>query len=187
MSDETQAAGVPQGDKYARIKIAFGLQADPSGRPPFIWAERVNAPLYALIIAVGIPLLGWSGFAVETKKWIALAWCMAFPLYFLLELREITGQMEGRGSIDAPQARKQIRTAQLPHIGTILAIAIWIIAWAYWRSEPGGSPIRYGIIEWLLVVWNFLAVFISNYAVYGLNMELLKSAPRGERVERRLP
>lgn len=49
-------------------------------------------------------------------KWtIAAIWFALFPLYMLLEFRGISGQMEGRGAISAPQAHKQVRTAQLPH------------------------------------------------------------------------
>jgi hypothetical protein len=173
-------------DKYATLKIAFGLESDPLGHPPFIWAERANAPVYALIILLGVPLLGYSEWSDDTKWIVAAVWFALFPLYMLLELREITGQMEGRGSINAPQARRQIRTAQLPHIGTILAIVVWALAKAYYRNEPGGSPIRYGIVECAIIAHSFLAIMISNYTVYGLIMELLKSAPRGERVERRL-
>ncbi len=174
-------------DKFARFRFAFGLEADPSGKPPYIWAERANAPIFALIVLIGLPLLGWSGLDDNTKWKIAACWFALFPLYMLLEIREITGQMEGRGSISSPQARKQIRTAQLPHIGTILAIVVWGVAKAYFRNDAGGSPIHFGVVEWLLVVHSFAAIMMSNYAVYGLNMELLKSAPRGERIERRLP
>jgi len=180
-------AEVPAKERFARMKIAFGLKSDPSGHPPFIWAERLNAPIYGLIVLIGVPLLGWSGMNADAKWIIAAIWFALFPLYMLLELREISGQMEGRGSISAPQARKQVRTAQLPHIGTILAIVVWVVAMAYYRSEQGGSPIHFGVVEWAIIAHSFVAVMISNYCVYGLVMELLKSAPRGERVERRLP
>jgi hypothetical protein len=173
--------------KGSWFKIALGLEKDPRGHPPYLWAERANAPVYALIVFIFIPLLGWSGWNHEMKLTIALCWTALFPLYMFLELREITGQMEGRGSISSPQARKQIRTAQLPHIGTILAIVVWLVAMAYFRSDPNGSPIKYGVVEWFLIGHSFVAIMLSNYAVYGLNMELLKSAPRGERIERRLP
>lgn len=156
------------------------------GRPRFIWAERWNAPIYALIVLVGVSLLGWSGFAVNTKWIIAAIWFGLFPVYMLLEGRELTGQMEGRGSIDAPQARAQIRTGQLPYFGALLAIVVWAIVGVYYRTVPGGSPIRFGVVEWVIIVHTWFAIFLSNRIFYGLIMELLKSAPRGERVERRL-
>lgn len=187
MSDQpTVPLPLPR-DRFARIKIAFGLQADPSGRPPFIWAERINAWVFAFLILVGVPLLGYSDWPTGIKLIIMGFWFGIFPIYFLLEMREITGQMEGRGSIDSPQARRQIRTAQVPHIATILSIVVWVVSWAYFHDRPGGSPIRYGWIEWAIIVHAFLAILITNYSVYGLLMELLKSAPRGERVERKLP
>ena len=190
-SSEVLSNSSPSGenklDKYARLKIAFGLKADPHGRPAFIWAERWNAPILALLIAVGIPLLGWSGLTNETKWIIAFYWAAFFILYMLLEGREIMGQMEGRGTISAPQARTQVRTAQLPHIGTLLAVVAWVVAKAYYRGEPGGSPIVFGWVEWNLVAFNAFGVFIANYVFNGLLMELLKSAPRGERSEMRLP
>ncbi len=174
-------------DRLARWKIAFGIEADPSGRPPFIWAERANAWVFTFMIMFGVPLLGYLDLPLGVDLMVAMFWFFFFPLYTLLELREITGQMEGRGSIDAPQARRQIKTAQLPHIGTLLAVVIWIVMWALFRQEPGGNPIKYGFVEWTLIVHAVFAITMSNYGVYGLLMELLKSAPRGERVERRLP
>ena len=187
MSDTHPVLNDQHHDRFARWKISLGFQADPSGRPPFIWAERWNAWIYSCVILIGVPLLGYSGLPLGIKFIVVAAWTSLFPIYTLLELREITGQMEGRGSIDAPQARRQIRTAQIPHIATLLAVVIWIVAWAYYRNESGGSPVQYGIAEWWIIGHSIFAIMISNYAVYGLLMELLKSAPRGERVERRLP
>ncbi len=158
-----------------------------SGKTRFVWAERWNAPIYALIVLIGVSLLGWSGFATDTKWIIAAIWFGLFPFYMLLEGRELTGQMEGRGSIDAPQARAQIRTGQLPYYGALLAIVVWVVAAAFYRTVPGGSIIRFGIVEWLIIAHTWFAIFLSNRIFYGLIMELLKSAPRGERVERRLP
>ena len=159
----------------------------PQGRPRFMWAERWNAPVYALIIIVFLPLLGASGYETTTKWIIAAVWFAVFPLYMWLEGREIAGQMEGRGSIDAPQARTQVWTAQLPHIGVIVAVFIWVIGLAWNRNEPGGSPIRYDVVEWAIIVHSVFAVGLSNHVFYSLVMELLKSAPRGERIEKRLP
>jgi len=155
-------------------------------RPRFIWAERWNAPAYALIILVCVPLLGWSGFDESIKWIIAALWFGLFPFYMLFEGRELTGQMEGRGSIDAPQARAQIRTGQLPYFGAVLAIVVWLVALVYFKDDPSGSPIRYGIVEWVILGHTWLAILLSNRIFYGLIMELLKSAPRGERTERRL-
>jgi hypothetical protein len=173
--------------RFANLAIAFGLQRNPSGRPAFIWAERWNAPILMVLVAIGTPLLGWSGFAVETKLWLLVGWLVLYLLYMLLEGREILGQMEGRGAISAPQARRQVRTAQLPHIGILLAIFAWAFAWAYYKDTPGGSPIVYGWVEWTLLAITFFAQMISNYMFNGMVLELSKSAPRGERSERQLP
>lgn len=162
------------------------LWVEKDGRPRFIWAERWNAPLYALIVLAGVSLLGWSGFATNIKWIVAAVWFALFPFYMLLEGRELTGQMEGRGSIDAPQARAQIRTGQLPYFGALMAIVVWVVAAVYYRMEPQGSPIKYGVVEWAIIAHTWFAIFLSNRIFYGLIMELLKSAPRGERVERRL-
>lgn len=191
----TDTSGVPpvrqepkdNPDKLANWKIAFGVRADPTGRPAFIWAERWNAPILMILIAFGIPLMGWSDLSLETKKLIKDIWQNAFLVYMLLEGREILGQMEGRGTISAPQARRQVRTAQLPHIGTLIAVFVWLLSLAYFRNEPGGSPIAYGTVEWGLIWYNFFGVFISNYLFNGMILELSKSAPRGERSETRLP
>ncbi|MHB1087005.1 MAG: hypothetical protein ACYCZ0_04645 [Minisyncoccota bacterium] len=171
----------------SRIAVAFGLARDPYGRPPFIWAERWNAPILMILIAVGTPLLGWSRLSENEKLWTLVGWLVVFLVYMLLEGREILGQMEGRGSISAPQARRQVRTAQLPHIGILLAIFAWAFAWAYYKDVPGGSPIAYGKVEWTLLAITFFAQMISNYVFNGMVLELSKSAPRGERSEMRIP
>lgn len=163
------------------------LTTTPEGRPRFIWAERWDAPVYALIIALGVPLLGVSGLTIGVKWIIAASWFFVFPVYMLFEGRELTGQMEGRGSIDAPQARAQIRTGQLPYFGAFFAVVVWVIALAYYRNETSGSPIKYGVVEWVILIHTWFAIFLSNRIFYGLIMELLKSAPRGERVERNIP
>jgi len=185
-SSTSEAVPVHPG-RFGNLKIAFGIRSDPAGRPPFIWAERWNAPILMTLIAIGTPLMGWSEMSLDTKKLIKDIWQNMFLVYLLLEGREILGQMEGRGTISAPQARRQVRTAQLPHIGTLIAVFIWILALAYFRNEPGGSPIRYGTVEWGLIWFNFFGVFISNYLFNGMILELSKSAPRGERSEQRLP
>ncbi|HEY4488193.1 MAG TPA: hypothetical protein VJB97_01620 [Candidatus Paceibacterota bacterium] len=185
------------------------MNGSTAGKTPgFIWAERWNGPLFALIIMLGVPLLGWSGWSDQTKWIIAAIWFFLFPLYMLLEGRELTGQMEGRGSIDAPQARAMIRTAQFPYYGATIAIFVWIVAvathlpsfaspaeWWQWPQSllnyvagaAAAGPVNYGQVEWALLVHTWFAILLSNRIFYGLMMELLKSAPRGERVERRFP
>lgn len=188
MTDTGQQAPVPQNpDKWANWKIMFGIRAHPTGRPAFLWAERWNAPILMVLIAVGVPLLGWTQFTLETKFWIVVAWFIIYILYILLEGREILGQMEGRGTISAPQARRQIRTAQLPHIGLLLAVFAWALAWAYYKDVPGGSPIIYGRVEWAILCVTLLGQLVSNYIFNGMALELSKSAPRGERAEMRIP
>lgn len=174
-------------DKWANFKIMWGIEADPTGRPPFIWAERWNAPILTILIAAGLPFLGWMQFSLETKLWTLVGWFVVYILYILLEGREILGQMEGRGTISAPQARRQIRTAQLPHIGLLLAVFAWAFAWAYYKDEPGGSPIIYGRFEWALIAITLVGQLVSNYIFNGMALELSKSAPRGERAEMRIP
>ncbi len=188
-SQSVPAAGhrQPNPDKWANIKIALGIKADPAGRPAFIWAERWNAPILMVLIAFGLPFVGWMQFPLETKIWIMVGWFLTYILYILLEGREILGQMEGRGTISAPQARRQIRTAQLPHIGLLLAVFAWAFAWAYYKDVPGGSSIIYGPFEWALVVVTLMSQFVSNYIFNGMALELSKSAPRGERAEMRIP
>lgn len=74
-------------------------------RPSFIWAERANGPIWALIIAIGVPLMGWLVSSMEIKWIIAMFWfAIASPLYMFLEGREIRGQMQGRGAIESGQA-----------------------------------------------------------------------------------
>ena len=176
----------------------------PDGEPRLIWAERANAWLYALAVAIGVPLL--SVFIHDPlTKWVitALWFCLAAPLYLFLEGREIRGQMTGRGAIDSVQATSQIRTGQLPFWGAIMAVIIWIIglainivsAWPQpsfqetamlFLRAPIDSSIYYDLVEWMILAHTVLVTRISTVTFDGILSEFLKATPRAERAERRL-
>ena len=160
----------------------------PDGRPRFIWAERANSPLYGLAIGAGVPLLGLLISDTGIKWIMAAVWFgVAFPLHVFLEGRELTGQMSGRGSLDAEQTRKQVGTAQLPYWGAAVAAAVWGFGLAAHWPDYTANPLKYSIVEWAIIAHTLFVTRISNKVFYGLIMDLLKSSPRGERAEKRLP
>jgi hypothetical protein len=167
---------------WTRIKWANGLARHPKGRPPFIWMERANAWVYMLGIGIGVPALGYSDIDPITKMWLTIVWFgFVFQIYAFLEMREYIGQMQGRGSIDAPQASSQVTSAMLTLLGGVLALGAWIFG-AYTNGSTS-NPFRYGLVEWTLIGHTFGPLQVFNKMVNYTIMELLKATPRSERVQ----
>jgi hypothetical protein len=49
------------------------------------------------------------------------------------------------------------------------------------------TPLRYGIIEWWILLQMAWATRINNKTFYNIIGEFLKATPRAERAERRIP
>lgn len=159
------------------------LDDTDDNRPRFIWFERWNAPLYALCVMIGVPLMGWLLDDAWTKVLIAFAWVAIAPVLFtLFEFREIIGQMEGRGTLDERQVRNQLLTGLLPVVGALVAVFVWAYA-----SAAYPHAIRYGWVEWVLVGHTLVVISSIAAYVYSTAINFLKSTPRAERAERRLP
>lgn len=217
MSDTPQnvspAAPVePRHPRLARIRIALGMLPEPDGSPPYIWLERWDAFIVAACLAIGVPLLGLSGFATMTKLQVVAVWFALWPpFFFYFEGREVIGQMQGRGSIDPEQASRQQNTAQEPFWGVIIAVLVWAVAFAIqttinaypkydgsltrlffvtipheWLSGAWTSWIRFGFIECAILVHAWLVTRYTNYIIYNVINTFLKATPMGERIERRL-
>lgn len=165
-----------------RLLMANGLKKDPTGRPAFIWAERMNGPVFGVILACGIPFLALSDYSLEFKWEIATYWFVAMNIYMMLELRELLGQMSGRGSLDTRQVSWQIMTGLMPPIGVLFALVCWLQSETWLRVE-----MTFGRVEWSILGYSSLIFIMSLAKVIRLAIDLSKSAPRGERSERRLP
>jgi hypothetical protein len=206
-----QQPGEPNNEKRAfwrRLKVALGMEPQPSGMPPYIWVERWNAFIIGAMIAVGVPLLGLSGFTVESKKTVLIFWLGTWSVFFTyFEGRELIGQMMGRGAIKQEQLSEQQNTAQNPFYGCVIAVAIWAVVLAVhvtiklfpvadasiWRlvfvqvptelwSGFGTTPVRYGVIEWAIILHAWVVTSLINYIMYNTGNTFSKSAPMGERV-----
>jgi len=196
-----------------KLKIMLGIIPDPSGSPSFIWLERWNARIIWFFIVIGVPLLGMSGFEHLIKWIIAAAW-FAFwtPFFMYFEVRELIGQMLGRGSIRSDQLSEQQDTAQLPRYGLQWAVYIWALVYAihvtvavfpFFATSPvqvflgklavqiyyswWDSWITYHWVEWFIIFHAWLVTKRFNKQTYDVGNILSKATPMGERVERRVP
>jgi hypothetical protein len=200
----------PRAPRFSKLRIAFGMLPEPKGRPSFIWLERWDAFIVGIIVALGVPLLGYSGFAPLTKWIIAAAWFAIWsPFFAYFEGRELIGQMMGRGAIKQEQLSEQQNTAQDPFYGVIAAFVIWLVVWVVhvtlqkwpnettWQFVSGmlttmydglwTTPIHYSVVEWsILFQVSFVTKYI-NYIIYNTGNTFSKAAPMGERTERREP
>lgn len=203
------AQAAPQ--KLIKLKIALGMIPEPSGRPPYIWLERWDALIVGVILAVGVPLLGYSGFSSSTKWVIAASWFAVWsPFFVYFEGRELIGQMIGRGAIKQEQLSEQQDTAQDPFYGVIAAGVIWLVVYVVhvtinvypqydgvvWRLVLVTMPaqfyqswwdswIAFGIVEWFILLHAWLVTKYVNYIMYNTGNTFSKAAPMGERTERR--
>lgn len=211
MTDTSQTAA-PKAEPTGmlKFKIALGMVPEPSGRPSFIWLERWDSKIVALMVAFGVPLLAYSNFAGSTKWFIATMWFAIWPVFYtFLEGRELVGQMQGRGSIKPEQLAEQQNSAQYPYFGVIAACVVWLVVWAVhvalqkWPDETAWlfitglarnayrgfwtTPIPYGVVEWFIIVQAWVGTRYINYVMYNTGNIFSKAAPMGERIERRAP
>lgn len=192
------------------LRILFGREPEPDGRPSFIWLERWDAFIIATCITVGVPLLGASGFAWSTKLFVGMLWFATWSNFFYhFEIRELVGQMTGRGAIKSDQLTEQQDSAQEPRYAVRYAIFIWAIVYvahviikvypiygtvSEWRFVTVMVPyqvyvswwdswISYGIVEWLIIVhaW-YVTKKLINPDTYDVGNIFSKAAPMGERV-----
>lgn len=200
----------PKRTRFLKLKIGLGIVPEPSGRPSYIWLERKDALIVALVVAIGVPVLGYSNFSLFTKVIIAAIWFAIWaPFFFYFEARELIGQMHGRGSIDPEQVSEQQNTAQNPYWGVIAAIIVWLVVLAVhvalqtpanasvWELVSGlavigyrglwTTPIQYGYVEWALLLQTWMVTKYTNYVTYNVGNTLLKATPMAERTERRMP
>lgn len=204
---EPQSTPAP---RFYKIRVALGMLPEPSGRPPFIWVERWNAFIIGIAVALGVPLLGWSGIDYETKKIILIWWLAIWLIFFsYFEGRELIGQMIGRGAIKQEQLSEQQNTAQDPFYGTIFAVVIYVVVLAVHVARmpvADGSgvqyfgnivrnvwtglwstPMYYGFVEWFIIIHTWVCTSLVNYITYNTGNTFSKAAPMGERIERRAP
>lgn len=182
-----------------RFAVFIGWRPDPSGRPSYIWLERWNAQIYAIFVGLGVPLVAWLHLSDLTRWKIAAFWfAIASPMYFYFEMREIIGQMQGRGSLDAKQVSEQQNTAQWLYWGAILALVLWLVFYAVHVARNPDfdgqfvwnafwtTPLPYGWLEWMVLLQTWLIAKFGIQIIYNSSNEYLKATPRAERAERRI-
>lgn len=207
MMDTSQPQADPAKRFYFyRMRRALGMIQLPDEKPRYIWVERWNAFIIGTIIAVGLPLLGLSGFSFETKQWILIGWLTIWALFFMyFEGRELIGQMTGRGSIRPEQLSEQQDTSQGPFYGCVIALAIWIVVLAVhvtivlypqfdgnifrfvavqipvaiWHGL-GTTPVYYGLVEWWILIHVWIGTGRINHIMYNVGNIFSKATPMKE-------
>lgn len=208
---ETQVATPTGPTRIFKLKVLLGIAPDPEGHPPYIWLERWNAFIVATIVAVGVPLLAFLHLSTTTRLTVAWIWAMFWcPFFAYFEGRELIGQMMGRGSIKQEQLSEQQDTAQTPFWGVAIAFLIWILQYLVHvvmnvvgmvtglEVVPASKVILseavsglvttwipYGWIEWIILIQVWFVTKRMNYIFYNVGNTFSKSAPMGERIERR--
>lgn len=197
--------------RLLKVRVALGLLPQPDGDPPFIWLERWDAFIIAIIVGFGVPLFAFADFSTTTRLTIAWVWAMFWVLFFTyFEGRELIGQMTGRGTIKPEQLSEQQKTAQTPFWGVAAALVAWLVVYVVhialkliaapptdgtWSEIESivsvlynglwSTWLPYGWIEWLTLAHVWWTTTKVNYIMYNVGNIFSKAAPMAERFERR--
>lgn len=118
-------------------------QRSPEDRAAFmVFARRYDAQIWMLIVAIGLPLMGWlvRDFTLpsttivitsyETKITIAALWFAFTHYYWPLELDEIRAQIKEYGLLDVEESDYQRSTMQSLYYGIVGAVVVWVVVLA---------------------------------------------------------
>jgi hypothetical protein len=141
-----------------------------------------DALFYMLATAIVVPLMGTQGVHMEygVKLIIAMVWFALTPLYWYIEVSEITAQIALHGLLNTDRTEHQRKTMMLPYWGVTFAIVLWIVA-----KASGGFyiEINYGWIEWLILFHTFLNALLSINVLYPLVSNYLQATSAQRRFE----
>gem|GEM_PF-5702894 len=168
----------------------------------FHWWAKYDSPLFAWIVFIGVPLMGWTIEDIWTQVVIAMIWmAVSSVTYFTIEGLEIKNHLDQEGLLSQHDADAQRNSLQWPYwgfVGALVVYALFFAIWAFtgiasyngWYGVPG--PLWYGPgfagYGWVTVVllihaWVMGKTTIAVYFPILSNIQLLSSKVR--RIEER--
>lgn len=172
-------------------------------RHPFVYyARRYDAQFYALIVAIGVPLMGWSigdvtiqlkqPFVISAymiKSTIAMIWFAIAHEYWALELDEIRAQIAENNLLEVEQSDYQRSTMQSLYWGAAFAFAVWLVGWIIAATTYFFSPKMlwfgpsYGLVEFFVLghtLWVGRRVIKRVYPIITIIQQALAGQLRRE-------
>ena len=185
-------------DKVGKLRHQYhrlhGFDHDKFG----LRARKYDAHFYAIVVALGIPLMSWVITDFYTKLVIACIWFALAPLlYFWLEGMEINSQIKRFGLLDQEESDRQRRTMYYLYFGVVFALVVWLIGVAVhiaanWSPSEGlalvlrsplDTPNHYGPIEWAILIHTFVVAYLSIDVYYPLISNFLQATAGQRRFE----
>jgi hypothetical protein len=169
------------GRGVGRIFRGYSMKSDAHHRL-MLSLGKADAWIYALMVAIMIPIMGYLRLELFFDMTIAIVWLFVTSiLYWWIELGEITAQIKLFGLLDTDRTEQQRRSMMLPYWGATIAVVLWIISWA---SDGRWMSLRYDFIEWMLIVHTVLMAMFSINVIYPLVSNYLQATSMQRRVER---
>jgi len=180
---------------------SFPKDAALEGRPFVFYTRRYDAQFYALIVALGLPLMGWlvgdvrvpfTQFVISSfdiKLTIAAVWIALAHEYWALELDEIRAQIQANNLLDVEESDYQRSTMQSLYWGVAFAAAVWVafaivfVVTLFALSKPLWYGPSYGLIELavgLHTLWVGRRVIKRVYPLISIIQQALAGQLRRE-------
>jgi hypothetical protein len=139
-----------------------------------------DAPIYAAVVAICVPFMGWVSPGESRIKLIVLAaWFALTTFYWWIELMEIVTEIRRDGLLDIEKRNHQKLGMQLLYWGVAIAIVIWAILWALGKQGPS-----FGWIEWAVLVHTVLVARLTTISIYPMIDNYLQASAGQRRVEK---
>ena len=165
-------------------------------------SRKYDAHLYFIVVALGVPLMGWLLVDFFVKLVIACVWFAVVPaLYFWLEGMEINTQIRKYGLLDQEESDRQRKTMYFLYFGAVVAFVVWVVAIAvyiaarwphsdWWTNAQHmfraafNTPVHYGVVEWGILAHTVLIAYLTIDVYFPLISNFLQATAGQKRVEK---
>jgi hypothetical protein len=204
MSEQSQATPLAEPPRRRRLDVMNEFFArwyrrfhHPDGPKRY----RRYAHAYAIAVAIGVPLMTLCIDDFYLKLAIAALWCGIVPTrLFWLEGNEIVAQIRKYGLLDQEESDYQRKAMMWPYYGVIFAFVLWLIVligyivvdWSqagfvahvqYIALSVFHTPLRYGFIEWGILVQTLWVTYHCIDINYPLISDFLQATAGQRRIE----
>ena len=135
---------------------------------------------YALVIAIGVPMLGYMS-PIQEYRYLALSFFILVGLlYWFAETSQITAQIRLEGLLDIDTTERQRRQMMLPYWGVAFAVVLWIVMRV---ARLPGYELHYGFVEFFVLVFTAINANACINVVYPLLSDYIQATASQKRFE----
>ena len=168
--------------------MAIGKESSSSGGKFFRTIAKLDAPVYAAIVGLGVPAMGLLVSDVKWKWIFAALFFAAGHKFWDIELTELVVQMKDNREIDRDELSAQKKWIIVSFIaGIVLAIGVWLFGiisesaiWSRWVRWAAPS---YTLAEGLMIIHTAWVGWRTWNLVDKIGYDLGTGSPRGSRTE----